>query len=556
MALRDLFKRGKSADLDNPVGMGDDDGENEAGEGGPSIFKQEMAELRWAAQQEAVNIGRRGVDPERWEDGRMAFEFERALAHGHEGLRERLANFVGRRVRDEARELYSLAGDVALARDELREIDQRLVEVTRDWRTKRAEVTDDELELSRYYRLRSAAGNYVKYGIAILFVISEFIISGLVFERIFEDLPPGLGYVLALGVTVALIVIPHYTALGLKEGLTQYHVFEKRALERDGKPIPMDVERAVHVEERDDKGFRITAFLLGAGLLVLILPLSWIRATAENGGEVNWPAFFFLLLLQLVLSGYFFLREWLDHGHPSHGLHKLGEEKEAIAAERRATLEWVSDAVAEFHDTAEDLIFTLQQAPRWDSHIVDTYYETIHYYRSLITLEQPEYEEFITWARVPYLGSKTTKDDSDYPLDPVSEEHRTLEEGGPMGREWLLRTAAEALAGIKDEPEDDATDDPKAAPEASWLVTKSPDLLLAEYLRRYFDLDVEYKRPTGLDLPPDDEPDEPPAEDRTGGDEDDLSGEPDGPSSDKRLQVVTSDDDGASGAQPSQGGTP
>lgn len=52
----------------------------------------------------------------------------------------------------------------------------------------------------------------------------------------------------------------------------------------------------------------------------------------------------------LVLSGYFFLREWLDHGHPSHGLHKLGEEKEAIEAERRATLESVSDAVSEFHD--------------------------------------------------------------------------------------------------------------------------------------------------------------------------------------------------------------
>lgn len=116
----------------------------------------------------------------------------------------------------------------------------------------------------------------------------------------------------------------------------------------------------------------------------------------------------------------------------------------------------------------------MQQAPRWDSHIVETYHETIRYYRHLITLEQPEYEEFITWARVPYLGSKETKDASDYPLDPVSEEHRSLEEDGPMGREWLLRTAAEALAGIEDEGEDESADGQKAAPEANWLVTKSP----------------------------------------------------------------------------------
>ena len=258
----------------------------------------------------------------------------------------------------------------------------------------------------------------------------------------------------------------------------------------------------------------------------------------------------------LVLSGYFFLREWLDHGHPSHGLHKLGEEKEAIEAERRATLESVSDAVSEFHDTAEDLIFTLQQAPRWDSPIVETYHETIRYYRHLITLEQPEYEEFISWARVPYLGSKDTKDASDYPLDPVSEEHRSLEEDGPMGREWLLRTAAEALAGIEDEGEDESADGQKAAPEANWLVTKSPDLLLAEYLRRYFDLDVKYKRPAGLDLPPDDEPDEPMAEAPKRGDDDDTSGGGEEPGSDKRLQVVTSDEDdeAESDHQPSQGG--
>src|SRR5687767_10497493 len=123
MGLRDRFRRKKTTDIDDPLGMGDDNGEYEAGEGGPSIFKADLAAYRWMAQQEAVNIARRGVDPERWADGRMAFEFERAIAHGHEGMRDRLANYVGQRVRDEVRELYEKAGDVGQIRDDLRRTD-------------------------------------------------------------------------------------------------------------------------------------------------------------------------------------------------------------------------------------------------------------------------------------------------------------------------------------------------------------------------------------------------------------------------------------------------
>lgn len=499
MALRDLFRRRNKADGQDPIGMGDDSGDYDDGEGGPSIYKQELSEYRWAAQQEAVNIARRGVDPERWDNGRMAFEFERAIAHGHEGLRDRLANYVGQRARDEVRELYELAGDVALARDSLREADHKLVQVTEDWRTKHDEVADDELELSRYYRQRSVTARAIKYLIAAVFVVGEFIISGLVFERLFEDLPPGLGYVLAFGVTLALIVIPHYAALGLKEGLTQYHVFEKRGLEKAGQPVPDDVERAVHQEEQDDRGFRWSAFIVGLGLLIMVVPLSIIRAQGE-GDEFSWAAFFFLLLLQYALSGYFFLREWLDHGHSSHSLYKLDEEKDALENVRAGILADQADAVSEFHDTAEDLIFTLQQAPRWDSHIVESYLETIRYFRHLITIEQPEYEQFITWARVPYLGSKTTTDASQYPLDPVSEEHRALEEAGPLGREWWLRAATDALREATEEDEAAAGGTgERDGEDASWLITKSPDALLEEFLDRYFDLPLNYNRPAGID---------------------------------------------------------
>ncbi|MCB0973112.1 MAG: hypothetical protein KDB86_00980 [Actinobacteria bacterium] len=536
MAFERFFSRSKSSTADRPIGMGDEDGEYEAGEGGPSFFKQEMAEWRWAAQQEAVNTINQGVDPERWANGRMAFEFERALAHGHEGLRDRLANLVGKRLHDEAMQLFELAGDVAVARDELREVDRQLVEVTRDWRTKRAEVTDDELELSRYYRLNSPASVMIKMSIAVLFVISEFLISGLVFERIFEDLPPGLGYVLALGVTVALIVVPHYVALALKEGFTQYHVHEQEALQESGTSVPAPVKRAVHVEERDDKGFRITALLVGMGLLVLILPLSWLRTNNDQSDTVNWGAFLFLLLLQLVLSGYFFLREWLDHGHPSHSLHMLDQQKHRLEVTRRNVLESLGDAVAAFHEAAEDVVLTIQQSPRWDSHIVETYYETLHYHRHLIALGLPEFEEFITWARVPYLGSAATAAESGYPLDPVSEEHRSLEEDGPLGREWLLRTSAEDLKAKTDGVVNGAV----PVPAVGWLITKSPEALLSAYLGRYFDLDMAYRRPHALDDAGEDAPAATTRQSRgrkTGGE-----------TIDKRFQVVGSE--GASSEEP------
>lgn len=502
MALRDLFRRRKTADVDNPIGLGDDDGDLEVAEGGPSIFRQEIAELRWTAQQQALDLARRGVDPERWNDGLMAFEYERALARDHEGLRDRLANYVGARIRDEVRELYSLAGEVALARTDLEDVDERLLQVEEDWREKQAEIGDDELELSRYYRLRSTVGGYLKYAVAILFVISEFIISGIVFERIFANLPPGLGYVLALGVTIALIVIPHFSALGLKEGLTQYRVWEKRALEREHKPITMELERAIHMEERDDKGFRLAALAVGVGLLILIVPLSWIRATSEGDGKVSWAAFLFLLMLQLVLSGYFFLREWLDHGHLSHDLHRRDELRQELIAEREASLSNLNDAVSEFHDTAEDLIFTVQQAPRWDSYIVECFNATIRYCRDLIANAQPDYEEFIYWARVPYLGNKGELTGSGYPLDPLSEEHRSLEQEGPIGRDWLIRQGAEALAELPDPDETEAVDEPgdvrsgaDEPDDVSWFVARSPDVLLEEYLGRYFGMAVPYRNP-------------------------------------------------------------
>lgn len=497
MGLRDFFRRRNETDTRDPIGLGDPEGEFDPGAGGPSFFRQELAELRWAAQNEALNVARSGIDPLRWDDGRLSFEYERALAHGHSGLRDRLANQVADRIREECRGLYSLATDVASARVALAVADEQLLVVRRDWKKKHREVTENELDVDRYYRQKSLTAKIVKYLIAAVFVIGEFIISGLVFERLFADLPPGLGYVLAFGVTLALILIPHYTALGLKEGRTQYHLHEKRELKDQGLPIPADLERAVHFEEVDDRGFRWTAGLVGFGLLVLIVPLSIIRARSE-GEDFSWSAFVFLLALQYALCGYFFLREWLDHGQPSHSLHVLDEEKARLEGARAAALDYVGSAAADFHDTAEDLIFTITQAPRWDSYIVSSYLETIRYFRHLIRIEHPEAEQFITWARVPYLGSKESAADSAYPVDPIANEHMALNDDGPLGREWWLRAASDALAAVAVDTEEGGAAPSVQRPDVSWLVTKSPDQLLETFLGRYCGLPLAYTPPAEL----------------------------------------------------------
>ena len=442
-----------------------------------------------------MNIGRRGVDPERWEDGRLAFDFERGLAHDHEGVRDRLANYVGDEILTNVRELYGLAGEVAVAREQVYQSDRQWASVSNDWRRKHAEVEEDELELSRYYRLKSFSNKAVKYLVIAVLVGSEFIISGLIFERNFPDLAPGFGYLLAFGVTLALIIIPHYSALGLKEGLTDYHLFELRELESQGKDIPAEVHRSVEAEKHDDDVFRWGTIFVGSALALLIIPLSILRAT-ENNGEFRWILFIFLLFFQFAISGYFFMREWLDYGHSSSTLLRIDEARDEIVRVRGNHLSNYDAALADFHDSAEELIFTITQAPRWDSYIVETYNATIRYFRHAVSIQQPEFEQFITWARVPYLGSKKDLDASSYPLDPVAEEHLLLEEEGVMGREWLMRTMGDALKlGVDDILiEVDEGEDL----EPSWLLSKSVDVILATYLRRYYDMPLAYQRPDGM----------------------------------------------------------
>jgi hypothetical protein len=526
MGLRDWFRRkdkgpGRAeVDVPAPMGLGEDFPPGfmpEPMDGGPSIYRSELAQYRWMAQAEAVNLVRSNHDPVLWPGGQMAFDLERALAHDHEALRDRLANMVGMRVRHEVAEMYPIAASVAGAHEDLRVLDNDLVRVARDYDRLYSEVEQDPLELGRYYRLRSKKTQGAKKFIAFVFVLSEFIISGYVFDQVLASEIPFLGYVFALGLMMLLIIVPHYTAQGLKEGVTEYHLFDRKKYLEKGEDVPVDLQRMVRAEQQDDTGFRVIAGLVLAIALALILPLTVLRMGDEFEG---WEWFAFFLLLQLGISGYFFLREWLDHGMASHNLWKLAEQSDELTLKRSTVLQHLTTATADFHAAAERLIFTIQQAPRWDSYIVETSVATIHHIRAQYSVHRPDIAPFIDGARMPYHGSADSIDESDWPLDPLSNEHRSLDEKGPLGREWLMRQLFEALNELpplsigrpmradndrpltqaeRDAAEAQRVEAEKDREEIGWLLVRSPAAILREFLRR-LDLPEYYSRPKELDF--------------------------------------------------------
>jgi hypothetical protein len=493
--------------------------------GGPNVYRSELAQFRWAAVAEAQNLARSNPDPEVWKDGQLAFELERSIAHDHEGLRDRLANYVGFNVSRTVQALYPLAADVASGREALRRLDNRLVRTVNDYNSLYEEVKRDPLELGRYYRLRSVSATRTRWALAGVFIAAEFIITGFVFDDMIPMDIPLLGFVVALGVMVMLVAIPHFAAQGIKEGITDYHGHERAALKAEQKPIPGWMNRLAHLEEQDDRGFRLVASVVGLVLLLSIIPLSILRAAEiDKFTDVAsfWVLLLFFILVQLGISGYFFLREWLDHGMASHNLEKLAKHREELELQRETTLQQLSSVIAAFYTSAEELIFFVREAPRWDSYLIQCSQATMHHIRHAVAVEHPELGPFITWARIPYHGRADAEEleKSEYPLDPLSHEHRSLDEEGLLGREWWMREAGRALAALPPSsraleevlsdtgaaagaPSTDAATVALTEPrheDVSWLLTKSPAMILREFLHRYFDLDAQYRRPPTLDI--------------------------------------------------------
>ena len=483
------------------VGFGHEDEESgDPGEGGPSIFMEDLEHLRESGLREAQKLGSKELTPEAWEAGRLAFEFERALAHDHDGIRDRLSSHVAAAVRDSTADLYDAASEVGQTRDELRRADRNLVTVTRAWKKILNDVQHDELEIGRYTRLRSRSYKFFKILVGACFFGAEVAISTALFDGVVEADNPALPILFALGLILMLIFVPHYSAIGLKEGLTKNHEYEQAVYENAGVEVPHRVRKKVQQEQVEDLGFKLIAGVLGLVLIGLFIPLSSLRATELAGPDAGWDWFVFFLLMQFAISGYFFLREWMDHGIASHNLKHLDELMEGAEDDRLAALENYAGALADFHAQAEDLHFYLKEAPRWDSHIVQSYLATIHQFRHAVALQRDDLDAFITNAREPTLSLEKSIGEINRPLDPVSREHPSLERDDSFGREWWLEQAAAAL---KELPRPDISDDGgEGSVDGSWLITSGPTLLLREYLRRFFGVSELYQHPPEIDDPP------------------------------------------------------
>ncbi|RHW25432.1 hypothetical protein D0Z08_19590 [Nocardioides immobilis] len=513
MGLLDFLRRGERGSggggVDGPVGMGTHEPIlDEPGEGGPSIFMPDLASLRWAAQQEAVNVGRMDLDPERWTGGRMAFEYEHQLAHDHEGLRDRLSDFVSAASRDVLTDLHEIAARVAETRDDLRVADQDLAVVLDSWNRTYREVHEDELELGRYFRLKSKPYQLGKWLVALAIFAAELAMSIALFDDVIKTDVPAMPVLFAVGLILILMVVPHYAAIGLKEGILHYHEAELDAYENSDIYTPAKVRKKARLEEVEDWGTKFAAAILGLVLVALFIPLSSLRA--KELGTESEEAFWFwtFMLVQFAISGYFFVREWWDYGTASANLKHHDLAKRDVGLVRANVFATYTQVVGEFMARAEDLTFLYRQSPRWDSYIIQSYLATVHYFRHLVTVQNPDLDVFINLATMPYLGTNSDEeikgDGTDH--SPVSDEHQELmARNDAFSRGWWLKQVNAALVDPvgtqgtgtarpeKTEPTDDASE-----AQRPWAF-ESPERMLAELLDRYHHLKFPYRRPKVLD---------------------------------------------------------
>jgi len=507
MGLFDFFRRwGRSAEP--PEGSATASGElpdlptHPSGAGGPSPVATELSQLRFAAVSEAINVARSVPDPANWNDGRMQFEIERSTAHAHEAVRDQLSGYISAELAKMAAATYDAAIYVGLARERLRKVDHDLEQATEDWNRKYKLAQRDPGEVGRYYRSRSFSHWFWKVVVAIVLIAVELVMTSEVFSGVFpgSDLGPLATVPLAFGIIILLILVPHMAAIGLKEGLLTHHSFDRSDLAERGRRVPTEIRRMEEREFQEDRIFRQTAIPMAVVLLLLIFPLSWLRAKHVGSEAIPvWLWFILFALVQIGISMYFFLREWMDYGTIANDLVALTKRKGELEDERAEAVAGVGQAASAFNRSAENLLFVLQEAPRWDSYVVESYLTTIHQCRHLIGLENADIRPFVAGATIPYLGTREEAAESPYALEPLSWENASLEGGLISGRQWRVRLVGEEWRAELADLDEDEIDDS----DMMWMITKSPTDMLEEILRRYFDLPASYHRPAIFDEIPD-----------------------------------------------------
>lgn len=462
-----------------------------------SEMQTQLSRLRWIATAEAVNIVRSQPDPADWPDGEMVFELERSTAHEHEALRDDLAQRVSRRVAVVAARIYDRAAAIARRRSKLHDIDTELVRKTHDWREVYMLIKHDDQELARYQRSRSSKSQSLKWGVAIVLIAAEFMLTQAAFAGLFSV--EWFRFVVVIGTMVMLIVVPHYVALGIKDGQVHHYASLEKAYRERGLEPPSRIGHMARREGSEDRVF----IWAGVGMMVLItalaVALGLIRTYEVSGsyGSLGlWAVFY--VSLQLAISGYFFFREYQDYGNLAGNLKLLSERREKLIAKRQRILAGLADDMAAFEEDAEELLEVYESFPRWDSYVVDEYLATVHWIRHVVSTQLSEIAPLVSLARIPYLGAADEVDPDDR-VDPIWNEHRALADDSLRGRDWRIERIGDQWA-VAFGQEAGVVSTHADAQDFSWMIRRNPGEMLKEFLDRYFDIEVDYDSPEELEI--------------------------------------------------------
>lgn len=538
-------------------------------------FMHDLGDVTWQAQREAQVIGSQSLDPAYWQDGQIAFEFERALGHQHEEIRHRLATWVENKVSEPVEKLTELASRGAEASDEMKECDREAVIAFKEWRRVYEEVQRDETELARFHHIRKGWSVYKTYKYLAwgVFVASESAITYMIFMHLVGEAPieKAIALFLALGVILAMVLVPHYAAVAIREGFTRKHKYQVEAYERRDLVPSSQMHRKADHEDVEDRGSRWVGAMICLVLLAAIVPLSFVRASDFKIGRVEkaeqavtdaqaavaeaeqvidndknaietynghvknpndareyvpnathtsnlisaqgdlraaeselsqakkqnpWVWVTFFLLFQLLISLYFFLREWSDHGGSAIQLRNLQTLKEESLKKRRKQHALLCKIVGEYYAEAEKIIVLLRQSIHWDHEIVSSYYKTIYYMRHIVTDLNPELQQFVHSASVPAMQSAELSESvgSTFHTEPISWDNALLQRDDLTGsRGWIT----EALAALSGTPSQAIPQD-AVNPKHRWL-TQRDVVAFIEYLFNHFGHELEYQRPEVLD---------------------------------------------------------
>jgi len=470
----------------------------ESGEGGPNPFSAELAQYRLTHIQGSIDLARSAYDPNSWDEGQLTFDLETSLAHAHQELRDRLQIYVRNEIQEASNELFSAANEVGNLQTELLEADRDYLNSMELERAAIEELKDEPQEIVRLSNLRSQVTQSAKLAIAALFVASEFLITGFVFNNAINVDIKNVGYFLAIGVMVMMIAVPHFLAQGIKEGITKHHVFNLEENELSDKER-MRKRRHAHREEKDDKGFKLISAVIAIALIALMVPLSMLRASDMAVGNKHvWFISFFCI--QLLISGYFFLREWLDHGGPSTNLHRLQKNRKDAQRNWRKIFSDYSNALDDYFKEAQPMFKAMLDFMRLDNSIKETYLATLHAGRALQEQTRPELAPFIHSARIPYLGLQSEiSDERGQNYDPISNSNRAVEDNGTLSREWLAQYFERALGNYENHSSyTNAAGKSVERTPAGFLIDGPGSDWLYSYLKEKFGLD-RYEVPKILD---------------------------------------------------------